>query len=109
MLDLATGRLTTIGLAGETSAASGSFSPDGHLLGLEVSFTDGGEDGELALQLEVASPASGRLTVVPGTWVSSDALAGFGWPAASDTLIAKLTFATRSRSPRGAQAHSGRR
>jgi hypothetical protein len=33
--------------------------------------------------------------VVPGTWASSDALIGFGWPAASDSLIAELSFTTK--------------
>ena len=45
--------------------------------------------------IDVASVATGRLTVVPRTFVSSDAMAGFGWPATSDTLIAELSFTTR--------------
>jgi hypothetical protein len=32
---------------------------------------------------------------VPHTWVSSDALAGFGWPADSDSLVAELNFTTK--------------
>ena len=44
------------------------------------------------MQLDVASVASGRLTVVPGTFVSSDALAGFGWPDGSDSLVAEFNF-----------------
>jgi len=43
----------------------------------------------------VAAAASGRLTLVPGTWVSSDALAGFGWPASGDRLVAELSFTTK--------------
>ena len=95
VLDLGTGRQTTVTLPGVSSAASGAFSPDGSLLALEVSFYNGGDGGQLATQLDVASAASGRVTVVPGTWVSSDALAGFGWPAAGNTLIAELSFTTR--------------
>jgi hypothetical protein len=95
VLDLASGRRTLIDLPGASSAANGAFSPDGDLLALEVSFYNGGDAGALALQLDVASTATGRLTVVPGTWVSSDALVGFGWPAASDTLIAELSFTTK--------------
>jgi hypothetical protein len=95
VLDLPSGRRTTIGLPAASSAASGAFSPDGDLLALEVSLSNGGEDSALALQLEVVSPGRGRLTVVPDTFVSSDALAGFGWPAASDTLIAELSFTTK--------------
>jgi hypothetical protein len=95
VLDLGTGRQTTVALPGVSSAASAAFSPDGRLLAVEVSFYNGGDGGQLATQLDVASAASGRVRVVPGTWVSSDALAGFGWPAASDTLIAELSFTTR--------------
>jgi hypothetical protein len=44
----------------------------------------------------VAAPGGGgRLTAVPGTWVSSDALISFGWPASSDTLVAELGFTTK--------------
>ncbi|HTW01786.1 MAG TPA: hypothetical protein VMF87_15915 [Streptosporangiaceae bacterium] len=94
VLDLRTGRQTTVTLPGVSSAASAAFSPDGSLLALEVSFYNGGDGGQLATQLDVASAATGRVTVVPGTWVSSDALAGFGWPAGGDTLIAELSFMT---------------
>jgi hypothetical protein len=95
VLDLATGRRTTIGLPGASSAANAAFSPDGAFLALEMSFYTGGDDGSLAAQLDVASVASGRLTVVPGTWVSSDALVGFGWPGAGDSLVAELSFTTK--------------
>jgi hypothetical protein len=32
---------------------------------------------------------------VPHTWVSSDALVGFGWPAGSDSLVAEFSFTTK--------------
>jgi hypothetical protein len=32
---------------------------------------------------------------VPQTWVSSDALIGFSWPASSDSLVAELGFTTK--------------
>jgi hypothetical protein len=32
---------------------------------------------------------------VPGTSVSSDALAGFGWPDGQDRLVAELSFTTK--------------
>jgi hypothetical protein len=95
VLDLATGQHTTVELARASSAASGAFSPDGDFLAVEVSFRNGGDGGALATQLDVASLASGRLTAVPGTGVSSDALAGFGWPAGRDSLIAELSFMTK--------------
>jgi hypothetical protein len=95
VLDLATGRPTTVELPGTGSPANGAFSPDGDFLALEVSLYNNGDDGALAAQLDVVSVATGRLTVVPRTFVSSDAMAGFGWPAAGDTLIAELTFTTR--------------
>lgn len=95
VLDLATGRQVTVVLPGVSSAANGAFSPDGSFLALELSFYNGGDDGALAMQLDVASVASGSLTVVPGTWASSDALVGFGWPAGGDSLIAELSFTTK--------------
>jgi hypothetical protein len=95
VLDLATGRHTVLGLPGASSAASGAFSPGGAFLALQVSLGSTGDDGALAMQLEVASMTSGRLTAVPGTWVSSDALVGFGWPADSDSLVAEFIFTTK--------------
>jgi hypothetical protein len=95
VLDLRTGRATVVRLPAGSSAANGAFSPDGGFLALQVSFGSGGDGGALAMQLEVASAATGRLTVVPGTWVSSDALVGFGWPASGDSLVAELSFTTK--------------
>jgi hypothetical protein len=95
VLHLATGRVTAIRLPAGTSAANGAFSPDGAFLALQLSFSSGGDGGALAMQLEVASTASGRLRVVPGTWTSSDALVGFGWPAGGDSLVAELSFLTK--------------
>ena len=94
-LDLTTGRHTVIALPAESTAASGAFSPDGSFLALQVSFGNTGDGGELAMQLEVALVTSGRLTAVPGTWVSSDALVGFGWPASGDSLVAEFSFTTK--------------
>ena len=90
--DLVTGRNTLIRLPAASSATNGAFSPSGGYLALQVTSENTGDDGALALRLEVAPVADGRLTVVPGTFVSSDALAGFGWPAASDSLVAEFNF-----------------
>jgi hypothetical protein len=46
------------------------------------------------MQLEVAS-VSGCLAVDPRTRASSDALAGFGWPAPGGSLVAELRFTTK--------------
>jgi hypothetical protein len=92
---LATGRHTVIALPAGSSAASGVFSPDGRFLALQVSFGNTGDGGDLAMQLEVAPMTSGRLAVVPGTFVSSDALVGFGWPAGGDSLVAEFSFTTK--------------
>jgi hypothetical protein len=94
VVDLATGRDTVVGLPRGSSATDGAFSPDGRFLALQVSFGSGG-DGGVAGQLEVASVASGRLTVVPGTRASGGALDGFGWPADGDSLVAELSFAIK--------------
>ena len=94
VLDVATGRHTTVALPAGDTLASTAFSPDGRFLALQVSFGNTG-DG-LAMQLLVASTATGRLTTVPGTWVSSDALVGFGWPAGGDNLVAEFNFTTKT-------------
>ena len=95
-LDLATGRHTVVALPAGSSAASGAFSPDGSFLALQVSSGASGDGGELATQLEVAPVTSGRLTAVPGTWASSDALGGFGWPAGGDSLVVEFNFTTKT-------------
>jgi hypothetical protein len=95
VLNLATGRQVSVELPEASSVANAAFSPDGSFLAVEVSFGDDADDGALAVQLELASMASGRLTAVPKTWVSSDALVGFGWPASSDSLVAELSFTTK--------------
>jgi effector-binding domain-containing protein len=96
MLNLATGRQATVRLPAASSAASGAFSPSGDFLALQVSSGNTGDDGALAMQLEVASVTSGHLTAVPGTFASSDALVGFGWPANSDSLVAEFIFMTKT-------------
>jgi hypothetical protein len=93
--DLATGRQTTIALPGASSAVNGAFSPDGKFLALQVSFESRGDDGALAMQLDVVSVASSRLVPVPGINVSSDALVSFGWPARGDDLVAQLSFISK--------------
>ena len=95
MVNLVTGRQITADLPEGRSVASAAFSPDGSFLAVEVSFSNEAEDGGQAVQLELVSMASGRLLAVPGTWLSSDALISFGWPASSDTLVAELGFTTK--------------
>jgi hypothetical protein len=95
VLNLATGRQVTAELPAGRSVASAAFSPDGSFLALEVSFSNEADDGGQAVQLELVSMASGRLMAVPGTWLSSDALISFGWPASSDSLVAELSFTTK--------------
>ncbi len=95
VVSLNTGRSVMLKVPHGDTATDGDFSPDGRFLALQVSVGDNGADGALALQLEVADLAWPRLVPVPHTWVSSDALDGFGWPAEGDNLAAELTFATR--------------
>jgi hypothetical protein len=89
VLDLATGRATAIALPAGSTAANAAFSPSGAFIALQLSY---GLDGALAMRLDVASVADGRLTEVPGTSVSSDALFSFGWPASGDSLVAEFNF-----------------
>ena len=95
VLNLATGRQVTAELPEGRSAANAAFSPDGSFLAVEVSFSNEADDGGQAVQLELVSIASGHLTTVPRTWVSSNALIGFGWPASSESLVAELGFTTK--------------
>lgn len=95
VLNLSTGHTTVITMPKGSTPASGALSPDGRLLALQASYASGSAGGSLALQLEVASVRSGRLTAVPGTFASSDALVAFGWPARSDSLVAELGFTTK--------------
>jgi hypothetical protein len=95
VLNLATGRQVSVELPAASSVAEAAFSPDGSFLAVQLGFSDDADDGAMAVQLELASTASGRLTAVPETWVSSDALVGFGWAAGSDSLVAELSFTTK--------------
>jgi hypothetical protein len=93
--DLATGLNEIVALPGASSAASAAFSPDGQFLAIELSFLQTVDNGDQAAQLDVVSLATGRVSVVPSSFVSSDALVGFGWPASGDSLIAELSFTTK--------------
>jgi hypothetical protein len=95
VLNLAAGRPVTVGLPAASSVANAAFSPDGSLLAVELSFSNNSADGEQPVQLELVSMATGRLTAVPQTWVSSSALVGFGWAAGPDSLVAELSFTTK--------------
>jgi hypothetical protein len=95
VLNLVTGRQVSVQLPAASSVSNAAFSPDGSLLAVQLGFSDDADDGAMAVQLELASVASGRLTVVPETWVSSDALVGFGWAASGDSLVAELNFTTK--------------
>jgi len=95
VLNLATGRQVSVELPVASSVANAAFSPDGSFLAVELSFSNDSADGAQAVQLELVSMASGRMTAVPQTWVSSDALVGFGWPAGGNSLVAELSFTTK--------------
>jgi hypothetical protein len=95
VLELASGWMTTIPLAPGSTVPAAAFSPDGRFLALQVTSPAGGDSGAAPTQLEVAGPAALRLSPVPGTSVSSDALAGFGWPDGQDRLVAELSFTTK--------------
>jgi hypothetical protein len=94
--NLANGRQASVELPAASSVANAAFSPDGSSLVIQVSFSDNTANGARAVQLERFSLASGHLTAVPQTWVSSDALIGFGWPASSNSLVAEFSFTTKT-------------
>ena len=77
VLNLATGRQVATDLPQGRSAATAAFSPDQVSWPSKCSSSSEANDGGQAVQLELESIASGHLTAVPGTWLSSDALAQF--------------------------------
>jgi hypothetical protein len=95
VLNLATARQESVRLPASSSVANAAFSPDERLLALQLGFSSDSADGAEAVRLELVSVASGRLTVVPQSFVSSSALIGFGWPAGGDSLVAELSFTTK--------------
>jgi hypothetical protein len=95
VVNLATGKQLTAELPAGRAAVNAAFSPDGRFLAIETTFSNEGDDGGQAVQLELASTASGHLTAVPGTFLSSDALISFGWPTGGDSLVAELGFTTK--------------
>lgn len=95
VLNLDTGRQASVELPPASWVTNAAFSPDGRFLALQLSFGDNSYNGQTAVQLELVSTGSGRLTAIPQTWVSSQAMAGFGWPVGNDTLVAELTFTTK--------------
>lgn len=94
VFSVTSGRDVTIKMRATDTVASGVFSPDGRFLALQVSRGNGevGDGGASAIQLEVASPATGRAVVVPHLFVSGDALAALGWPGSRDDLVAEFSF-----------------
>jgi hypothetical protein len=95
LLDLDRGRAMTIPLRPGSTVPAAAFSPDGSFLALQVTSPAAGNSGAAPTRLEVAGITAGRLSPVPGTSVSSDALAGFGWPDDEDRLVAELSFTTK--------------
>jgi hypothetical protein len=90
VLNLTTGRQTVVRLPAGILASGGALSPSGSFLALQLASSD----GQLALPVEVATVASGRLTRMPGSWINSNALAGFGWPSGGDSLVAEFNVAS---------------
>ena len=95
VVNLATGRQVTAELPAGRAAVNAAFSPDSRFLAVETTFSNEGDDGGQAVQLELVSTASGHLAAVPGTFLSSDALISFGWPTGGDSLVAELGFTTK--------------
>ena len=91
---VASGREVTIKMRPTDTVTSGVFSPDGRFLALQVSRGNGeiGDGGASAIQVDVASAATGRVVVVPHLFVSGDALAALGWPGSRDDLVAEFSF-----------------
>jgi hypothetical protein len=95
LLNLATGSRRVVPLPRGGLAANAAFSPDGRYLALQLSVAEDGSADELAMRLDVASVTTGALTQMPGSFVSSDAMVGFGWPEGDGVLVAELSFTSK--------------
>jgi hypothetical protein len=95
LLSLVTGSRRVVPLPRGGLAANAAFSPDGRHLALQLSVGDDGSADELAMRLDVASVTTGALTQMPGSFVSSDAMVGFGWPESDGALVAELSFTSK--------------
>ncbi len=87
-----------ISLPARSTADDGAFSPDGRLLALLVSTGITAAGHSAANRLVAAAVASGRVTAVPGTTISSGNGVSSGWQTGSHRLIADVTV--------GAPGHS---
>ncbi len=95
VLNLATGYKLTLRVPPGHAVTEAVFSPDGRYLALQVTAGESGDGEALEVQLEVASLASGHLTVLPHTWATGDPLTGLGWPGNGDGLVAKLSTGSK--------------
>ncbi len=97
VFNVISGRQVTVKMRPTDSVTSGVFSPDGRFLALQINRGNGevSDGGASATQLEVASAATGHAMVVPRIFVSSDALAAFGWPGSRDDLVAEFRSGSR--------------
>jgi hypothetical protein len=86
----------SVGLADGAWAVAGTFSSDGRLLAVQVTTRLRRDGSAAATRLEVINTATGRLTVVPGTTVSSMIGVSFGWQAGRDRLLAALALPSGS-------------
>ena len=92
LIDLATGRRSTVELPAGSFAQGAVFNSSGEFLALQV-MSDAG--GGASTWLEAVAAASGQVTVLPGTSVGSDTVVDFGWPTGGDSLVAEFIFPTR--------------
>ena len=94
VFNVRSGREVMVRMRPTDTVTSGVFSPDGRFLALQIGRGNGdvGDGGASAIQLEVASAATGHAVVVPHIFVSGDALAAVGWPGSRDDLVAEFSF-----------------
>lgn len=93
VFNVRSGRDVTVKMRPTDTVMSGVFSSDGRFLALQIGRGNGdvGDGGASAIEFEVWSAATGRVMVVPRIFVSSDALAAFGWPGGRDDLVAEFS------------------
>ena len=80
----------TIPLARGMWADSGTFSASGRLLALQVSTAVQRDGSAAATRLEVIDTATGQVTSLPGTTLSSQIGVSFGWQPGTGSLVAAI-------------------
>jgi hypothetical protein len=90
VLNLSAGTVTTVPQPPHTWVVSATFDATGRLLAAQVVAAVKPSGESAATRLEVINSASGRVSAVPGTLISTHVGLTFGWDAGTDRLLATV-------------------